>query len=135
MKNLIVILILSLLVIPTTLTAQTVFIGAVEHRSEVVVQNLKTGVEHTFYTKKEVVVPLDVTADYYISVTSKRAGTKTFVIKRSTDLAALDDMYFDIERSPGNTVVSSYNNPFEEYYATTTLTIVHEYPGSGLTLE
>lgn len=139
MKNLIIILILSLLSIPTSLVAQTAFIGAVEHKSEVVVQNLSTGVEHVFHTKKEVVIPLDVTNDYYISITSKKSGTKTFVVKRSTDFAALDDMYFDIEQSPGITVLHNYNNPFEEHYASTTTLVLpvidHEDPGNGLSIE
>lgn len=122
-----------LLLAGTYTIAQTEFIGAVDSRSTIEVQDMTTGHEYSFETQKEVVVPLDVDHNYLISVRGKKE-TKQFLIRSVRSAEFLIDNFFDIASSPGFTLLEDNTDPFSEYaYEKYSTRQLHEDPGNEIT--
>lgn len=120
MKNLILFIAIMLCSM-VTVSAQSSFIGMANGKSEIVVQDMTTGVEYSFKASKQIFVNIENGHDYFIAVTSKK-DLKHFIIK-NTDLGSLDDAYFDMASCPGVNVITA--NPYEEYYPVEEKIILH----------
>lgn len=105
---------MTLLLVSSVVTAQSTFLAAAEGKSKVCVQDLKTGVEYSFETNYEVVVPIIEGHDYFISVTGKKS-TKVFILKE-TDSGLLDDAFFDTASCDHFNVIAPSSKAYTEEY-------------------
>ena len=96
-------------------SAQSAFLGITHQKSEVTVQDMTTGKQYSFFTKKEIIVPVDQGHDYFITVVAK-TNSKTFVI-HDTDTAFFDEEHYDMEAFEDNSITYTKAQQLEKEFS------------------